>query len=99
MALSAEYIVLAGSTPNDLSNNDPIGPKITVASAYHVITGIDGNKELLAFSVDVYENAQKEVYLGKLRYAFTLDLGGLNPIKQAYLHLKTLPEFADAVDC
>jgi hypothetical protein len=27
------------------------------------------------------------------------DINGENPIKQAYLHLKTLPEFADAVDC
>ena len=30
---------------------------------------------------------------------FQLDLDGPNPIKQAYLHLKTLPEFSDAVDC
>jgi hypothetical protein len=27
------------------------------------------------------------------------NINGENPIKQAYLHLKTLPEFADAVDC
>jgi hypothetical protein len=26
-------------------------------------------------------------------------LDGVNPIAQAYEHLKTLPEFADAVDC
>ena len=26
-------------------------------------------------------------------------INGENPIKQAYLHLKTLPEFADTVDC
>lgn len=30
---------------------------------------------------------------------FQYDLNGPNPIKQAYLHLKSLPEFADAVDC
>jgi hypothetical protein len=99
MALSAEYIVLVGSTPNDLSNNNLTVPNITTASAYHVITGIDGNKECLAFSVDVYEDSSKEVYLGKLRFAFTLDLEGPNPIKQAYQFLKTLPEFSDAVDC
>ena len=33
------------------------------------------------------------------RYVFPYDLAGDNPIKQAYEHLKTLPEFADAVDC
>jgi len=27
------------------------------------------------------------------------DINGENPIKQAYLYLKTLPEFADAIDC
>jgi hypothetical protein len=32
-------------------------------------------------------------------YDCAYDINGENPIKQAYLHLKTLPEFADAVDC
>lgn len=32
-------------------------------------------------------------------YEFTPDMDGPNFIKQAYLHLKTLPEFAGAVDC
>lgn len=30
---------------------------------------------------------------------FTYVLDGDNPIKQAYKHLKTLPEFAGATDC
>ena len=32
-------------------------------------------------------------------YTFNVVLDGDNFIKQAYLHLKTLPEFADATDC
>ena len=32
-------------------------------------------------------------------YQADLSLDGPNPIKQAYLHLKTLPEFSGAVDC
>lgn len=31
--------------------------------------------------------------------SFVPDMDGPNCIRQAYLHLKTLPEFADAVDC
>ena len=31
-------------------------------------------------------------------YNFALDLNGANPIKQAYLHLKSLDEFAEATD-
>jgi hypothetical protein len=27
------------------------------------------------------------------------DIDGENPVRQAYLHLKTLPEFAGATDC
>jgi hypothetical protein len=32
-------------------------------------------------------------------HEFLYELEGPNPIKQAYEHLKTLPEFADATDC
>jgi hypothetical protein len=32
-------------------------------------------------------------------YGFAIDLAGDNPIKQAYEHLKTLPEFEGAEDC
>jgi hypothetical protein len=32
-------------------------------------------------------------------YFFQYDITGENPIKQAYLYLKTLPEFATATDC
>ena len=33
------------------------------------------------------------------QYKFATDMQGDNPIRQAYKHLKTLPEFADATDC
>jgi hypothetical protein len=36
---------------------------------------------------------------GMNNYEFQVNLNGDNFIKQAYLHLKTLLEFADAVDC
>jgi hypothetical protein len=36
---------------------------------------------------------------GERRYNFTVNLDGNNFIQQAYEHLKTLPEFAGAVDC
>jgi hypothetical protein len=32
-------------------------------------------------------------------YSCDLDIDGENPVRQAYLHLKTLPEFAGATDC
>jgi hypothetical protein len=36
---------------------------------------------------------------GLKTYIFTPNMDGGNIIKQAYEHLKTLPEFAGAVDC
>jgi len=38
-------------------------------------------------------------FISQQGYECAFDLNGPNPIKQAYLHLKSLPEFADAVDC
>ncbi len=38
-------------------------------------------------------------YVFERSYTFTVNLDGDNVIKQAYLYLKTLPEFAEATDC
>jgi hypothetical protein len=50
-----------------------------------------------ATAVVSYANDKNK--LAQRSFEFQYDLNGFNPIKQAYLHLKTLPEFADAVDC
>lgn len=46
------------------------------------------------YSVDPQKSAFKE---SSFECAYVID--GENPIKQAYEHLKTLPEFSGAVDC
>ena len=46
------------------------------------------------YSVDAEKSAFKESGFG---CQYILD--GQNPIKQAYEHLKTLPEFTGAIDC
>jgi hypothetical protein len=53
--------------------------------------------KLKATAVVSYTNNTNK--LAQRSFEFQYDLNGPNPIKQAYLHLKTLPEFADAVDC
>ena len=45
------------------------------------------------------EAAQSVLPFSSSSFTYLYDLNGPNPIKQAYLHLKTLPEFADAIDC
>ena len=41
----------------------------------------------------------KDIKLAERSYSFSANLDGPNFIKQAYLYLKTLPEFSDATDC
>jgi hypothetical protein len=59
--------------------------------------GSDG--ERLVEAVTAIHEAEDAEPLERRGYYFNLDMNGENPIKQAYEHLKTLPEFADAVDC
>lgn len=73
-------------------NSAEIGP------LYIKVESISGNKQDLTAVVSFANNESQETVACK-KYVFPLDLNGLNPIKQAYEHLKTLPEFAGATDC
>ncbi len=35
----------------------------------------------------------------KIVYVTSYNIDGENPFKQAYEYIKTLPEYADAIDC
>lgn len=67
--------------------------------AYHRIEGVRlVGKDRIRFQV----RATKEPGLPHFsddEFDCSFDMNGANPIAQAYVHLKTLPEFADAVDC
>jgi len=54
------------------------------------------------FSAKTYLNQEASVSAMPLlaqSFSCNYSLDGENPIQQAYEHLKTLPEFADAIDC
>jgi hypothetical protein len=77
---------------------------IRLESAYVKIAQIQIiSKNSFNLEVHFYASQPKEVSLQpifvKNSFIAFYDLNGPNPIKQAYLHLKSLPEFADAVDC
>lgn len=66
--------------------------------AYLRVGKVTATKNLSTVELSYYKNNSSPSLI--TRYlTFTLDLDGPNPIKQAYLYLKTLPEFSDAVDC
>ncbi len=66
----------------------------TIVAAYIKVENITGNKETVDFIVSISgeENAFSR------EFSFSPSMEGSNFIKQAYEHLKTLPEFADAED-
>ena len=70
-----------------------------VPGAYHRVENIQlVGKDSIFFQLRIYKDPQKPSF-STTAFDAPYDLNGPNPIKQAYLHLKSLPEFADAVDC
>jgi len=77
--------------------NTPYG--IAVTDAYHRVEGLELLSKVQArFQLRAYADPSMAA-IGDTAYTCAYDLGGPNPIAQAYLHLKTLSEFANAVDC
>lgn len=70
-----------------------------VSNAYHRIENVRlDKKNLISFHLKSYVDAIYPNFCETI-YHCSYDINGVNPIKQAYLYLKTLPEFAGAVDC
>jgi len=70
----------------------------TYADCYIKVAIVSASKTEGQACVTFTEDAGSSVLFQK-SYLFPLDLNGPNPIKQAYEHLKTLPEFVGAEDC
>lgn len=56
------------------------------------------HKTAIEFNLCIYANPSKPMIYGT-SVECGYDLLGENPMAQAYQHLKTLPEFSDAIDC
>jgi len=69
---------------------------IDIPNVYIKVGDVVGNKSFVEFEVIFNEDS---TFIKKENYTFTPDMQGENFVKQAYEHLKTLPEFAGAVDC
>ena len=78
-----------------------IKKQVEYSSCYAMIKSISGTKNQLSMQVAFYSNANKEKIIESKQYRFepSVSDGSTNFIQQGYEYLKTLPEFADAVDC
>lgn len=72
---------------------------LVAPDAYHRVENLSlANKAHMAFALRSYANPDKPVFEESF-FSCAYDIAGDNPIKQAYAHLKTLPEFSGATDC
>lgn len=74
------------------------GQSVAVPDAYIKVESVTGNKAIIHANVS-FMTASDGQEIDSLRVGFEPSIDGGNFIKQAYEHLKTLPEFDGAVDC
>jgi hypothetical protein len=68
------------------------------SDAYIKVVTIAGDKNEMHAFYGVFKDASSRC-IEKVKFQFIPSLDGKNFIAQAYAHLKTLPEFAGAIDC
>jgi len=94
LTLKQQHKIMALKLNIKAENN--FGTLQKLEDVYVKVNHVSGNKEMQIVQVN-YSVNNKSIF--EKTFSHLMDLNGENPIKQAYLHLKTLPEFADAVDC
>lgn len=97
MALKKIIEVQGDAYVNSAQGSVNLGNQRVAFTAYCKIVAISGNKEngkvIIECSSDNSSITKQE------NVPFSVEENAPNFIKQAYLHLKTLPEWADAIDC
>lgn len=71
---------------------------INIEDAYFRVASFNGDKAAFGYEVSVHADPVAQP-LASLLFHAPFNLDGGNIVQQAYEHLKTLPEFAGAVDC
>ena len=71
---------------------------VQVTDAYIRVDAVQIEQKNASAIVRFYKD-QFSTHFRQIEIGFLYNLTGDNPIKQAYEHLKTLPEFSDATDC
>lgn len=87
---------MALSQPMQLTDN--FQRLISFDSVYIKVSTVTGNKESMTAAIEYKDGANGPILETK-NIRFPVNLDGQNSIKQAYEYLKTLPEFANSIDC
>jgi len=97
MALKKIIQVEGEAFVNTMFGQVKIGSQKIAFTAYCKITHINGNKENGQITVE--SKSDDYFVIQHYNLPFSVNDEAPNFIKQGYLHLKTLPEWADATDC
>ncbi len=86
---------------NELDNGERKQEAKEYKNAYIKVCAVGGSKEMVDAVVHIYEARGDEKPLSIFRYSFvpSTEEHSCNFIRQAYEHLKRLPEYQDAKDC
>lgn len=71
---------------------------VTTPPMYIKVESVSGDKTSVKVVV-TFKNEATDEHFTRKEYSFAPNIDGSNFIKQAYVYLKTLPEFEDATDC
>jgi hypothetical protein len=71
---------------------------VTFPDCYVRVTFVESTKESSKVTYGIF-NASKEDLLSKREFISSHNLDSKNFIAQEYDHMKTMPEFAGAIDC
>ena len=74
------------------------GKQVDFENAYIKVMSAGGSKNEATASISYFDKQNGSVFKQNV-VAFTPSMESGNFIRQAYMHLKTLPEFAGATDC
>ena len=77
---------------------DNFGDDKQFSNAYIKVDLLNGSKKEMRVAIGFYKQKDGQK-INSQQATFIPDLSGANFIAQAYDHLKTMPEFAGAVDC
>ena len=74
------------------------GQDVQIPDAYIKVSSVNGTKSEVFCTVTTHTKDQDKFVKTQI-YSFTPNMNGNNFIAQSYDHLKTLEEFAGAVNC
>jgi hypothetical protein len=79
---------------------DNFGNDVVLPKTYCRVSMVVGTKLHLVFDVEMMNETKDQLFITqKYNFAPSVELGSANFIEQAYNHLKTLPDYASAIDC